>query len=77
MDTVQRSTLFQSLAATHPCVDVWEDSGYNEGGWSYFWIISRFEPGSIRNLAYVRLQGSRLERRTYDLSGDDLWLPTA
>ena len=75
MEEVRRAALFRSLAAQHPAVDVWADAGYTEGGWSYFWIVSEFAPGSVRNLAYVRLQGGRLERRTYDEAGDDLWVP--
>jgi hypothetical protein len=67
--------LFRSLAAQHPVVDVWADAGIVEDVWSYFWIVSEFAPGSIRNLAYVRLKGDRLDRRTYDEAGDDLWVP--
>lgn len=75
MEEVRQSALFRSLAAQHPSVAVWADARYAEGGWSYFWIVSEFAPGSVRNLAYVRRQGSRLERRTYDEAGDDLWVP--
>jgi hypothetical protein len=74
MEEVRRSALFRSLAAKHPAVDVWADAGYAEDGWSYFWIVSEFASGGIRTLAYVRLKGGRLERRTYDEAGDDLWV---
>lgn len=76
MEAVRQSALFRSLAGQHPAVEVWADEGYTEGGWSYYWIVSEFGPGSIRNLAYVRHRSGRLERRTYDEAGDDLWLPT-
>ena len=75
METVQASDLFRSLAASHPAVEVWPDEGFTEGGWSYFWIVSRFEKGSVRNLAYVRLRDGELQRRIYDAAGDNLWVP--
>ncbi len=74
MDEVRKSTLFRSLATQHPDVDVWADPDYTEGGWSYFWIVSKFDASSVRNLAYVRVQGRQLERRTYNDEGDDLWV---
>jgi hypothetical protein len=71
---VEASSLFRGLAAANPGVEVWPDEEFAEGGWSYAWIVSRSGEGAVRNLAYVRLQGGRLERRTYDDSGDDLWV---
>jgi hypothetical protein len=74
MDVVTASALFQSFSATHPDVEVWDDADFHEGGWDYFWIVSRFGEGSVRNLAYVRVRGDRFQRRTYDAAGDDLWV---
>jgi hypothetical protein len=74
--TVGASSLYRRLVAAHPGVEVWPDEGFSEGGWSYAWIVSRFGEGAVRNLAYVRLRGGRLQHRTYDDAGDDLWLPT-
>jgi hypothetical protein len=74
MDVVRQSALFRTLGAGHQGVNVWEDEGYRKGGWSYYWIISE-EPGTIRNLAYVRHRAGRIERRTYGAAGDDLWVP--
>lgn len=76
MDLVRQSKLFQSFAAEHSVVEVWPDTGYTEGGWAYFWIVDVFAPGAVHNLAYVRPREGRLERRTYDAAGDDLWVPT-
>ena len=76
MEAVQASVLFQSLAADHPGVEVWTDEGFTEGGWWYFWIVSRLGEGNVHNLAYVRLRGGQFERRTYDAAGDDLWVAT-
>ena len=41
---------------------------------AYCSIVSRFGEGNIRILAYVRVYGGRLQRRTYDAAGDDLWV---
>jgi hypothetical protein len=75
MDKIRTSAMFQSFAAEHPGVDLWEHEGYNEDGWTYYSIVSKFAQGSVRILAYVRLQDEKFERRTYDEAGDDLWLP--
>jgi hypothetical protein len=75
MEVIQTSALFQTFKAQHPRVEVWADDGFTEGGWSYFWIVSRFDEGSVRNLAYVRLRDQQFERRTYDAAGDDVWVP--
>jgi hypothetical protein len=74
MEVVRASALFQALARQHPGVELWPDEGFTEGGWSYFWIVSRWAPGNVRNLAYVRLQGAQFQCRTYDLAGDELWV---
>jgi hypothetical protein len=74
VDAVRESALFRSLAAQHPSVELWADEGFAEGGWLYFWIVSRFGEGSIRNLAYVRVRDGQLQRRSYDAAGDDLWV---
>lgn len=72
---VQGTKLFASLAEKHPAVEVWADEEFTDGGWSYFWIVSRFGEGSVRNLAYVRLRGNETQKRTYDASGDSCGLP--
>ena len=36
--------------------------------------LERFGEGNVRILAYVRVRGGWLERRTYDEAGDDLWM---
>jgi hypothetical protein len=74
MEVVRASALFRLLAAQHPCVEVWADYGFTGDRWSYFWIVSRFGEGNVRNLAYVRLQEGQLQRRTYDDAGDELWV---
>lgn len=70
---IQASAIFRGLAAQHPNVEVWPDDGFAEGGYSFFWIVSK-EKGAVRNLAYVRWKPGVLEKRTYDESGDDLWV---
>ena len=75
MDMVQQSAVFRSLAVEHPGVNVWADDENKEGGWSYFWIVSEFAPGSVRNLVYVRIHCGQFQQRVYDEAGDDLWLP--
>ena len=70
---VGASSLFRRLAAAHPAVEARADGGPAGDGWSYAWIVSRRGERAVRNLAYVRLRGGRLQRRTYDRSGDDLW----
>jgi hypothetical protein len=70
---VLQSNLFRTLANLHPGVEVWPDAEFHDGGFDYFWICSAVDT-NVHNLAYVRLQPSRFERRTYDLAGDDLWV---
>ena len=70
--TAVDSVLFRSLAAQHPGVERWPDP---DTGAAYFSVVSRFGEGNVRILTYVRVRGNRLERRTYDEAGDDLWLP--
>ena len=74
METVQASSLFRSLLAVHPGAEVWADADCAAGGWAYFWIVSRFGQGNVRNLAYVRVQGDQLQRRGYDGAGEELWV---
>jgi hypothetical protein len=52
IETVEASALFRRLADAHPGVEVWPDEGFTEGGWSYAWIVSRFEEGSVRKLEW-------------------------
>jgi len=75
MELVQASVLFRSLAAQHPGVEVWPDPDAPDAGEAYLSVVSRFGEGNVRILAYVRVRGGRLERRTYDEAGDDLWVP--
>jgi len=54
---------------------VWPDPDTPDASVAYFSVVSRFGEGNVRVLAYVRVRGGRLERRTYDEAGDDLWVP--
>ena len=74
MQIVEASSLFRSLAAQNPDIEVWADEGFTEGGFVYFWIVSWMSEGVIRNLAYVRTKEGQLQRRTYDADGEDLWV---
>ena len=73
---ISGSKLFAWLADNHASVEIWKDEGFGEEGWSYFNIVSSFDEGNVRLLAYVRLRGGELQKRTYDAAGDDLWLAT-
>ena len=75
MEAVQASTLYRSLAAQHPGVEVWPDPDAPDVSAAYFSVVSRFGEGNVRILAYVRARSGQLERRTYDEAGDDLWVP--
>lgn len=75
METVRASVLFRSLAERHPGVEAWPDPHAPDAGRAYFSVVSRFGGGNIRILAYVRVEGGRLECRTYDEAGEELWLP--
>jgi hypothetical protein len=75
MEAVQTSALFRSLVAQHPGVEVWPDPDAPDASSAYFSVVSRLGEGNVRILAYVRVRAARLERRTYDQAGDDLWLP--
>jgi hypothetical protein len=70
---VQASRLLVDLSTSHPNVEVWPDE-YVEEGWEYFSVMSVERP-IHRKVGYVRVKGERIERRTYDSAGDDLWIP--
>jgi hypothetical protein len=70
---VQATALFRYLAAAHPGVETWPDEEFAEGGWAYFWIVSRVD-GTVRTLAYVRLKAGKLQKRAYDEKGEDWWV---
>lgn len=72
---IQASSLFHSLSVTHPDVEVWPDEEYDEVDWIYFWIVSRREK-SVHNLAYVRWKAGHFQKRTYDESGEAVWVNT-
>ena len=71
---VEASQVVAAYAAAHPNVEVWPDD-YIEDGWEYFSVMS-IDPPVHRKLAYLRVKNGRIERRTYDSAGDDLWLAT-
>ncbi len=73
MRVIETSSLFCDLSARHSNVECWADEEFTEGGWLYFWIVSRLGDGSVRNLAYVRAKGNELQKRIYDEAGDDVW----
>ncbi len=74
MTAIQASLLFRSLAAQHPGVELWPDTDAPDKCAEYCSVVSRFGDGNIRILAYLRFRDSRLERRTYDDAGNDLWV---
>lgn len=75
MDVIEASSLFRLLTAEHTSVEVWPDPDAPDASAAYFSVVSRFGEGNVRILAYVRIIDGRLERRSYDEAGDDLWLP--
>ncbi len=73
MSTLKNSNLYRTLSAGRTDVEVWDDN-YVEDGWAYFSIVA-FSQGTARKLAYARVRDGQIERRTYDVNGDDLWIP--
>jgi hypothetical protein len=55
-------------------IEIWDDN-YSEGGWSYFSIVA-FRDATAQKLAYVRVRDGKIQMRTYDENGDDLWIET-
>jgi hypothetical protein len=72
-ELIEATALFRSLAVHHPAVEVWPDDTFAEGGWAYFWIVSRTE-GTVRCLTYVRRKGIQFQQRAYDTQGEELWV---
>ena len=70
---IKDSSLFRSLLMGRTEIEIWPDEEVKLGGWAYFWIVSR-EPGIVKNLVYVRCKGGRIQKRTYDENGEDLWV---
>lgn len=71
---VESSDLVREYALRHPCIEVWADEDFKEGGFEYFWVCSK-EGEAVRSLAYVRVKHGSFEIRRYDGNGDDLWVP--
>jgi hypothetical protein len=75
MKSIQNSDIYRSLCKGRTDVEIWDDN-YEEAGWAYYSIVAHSQ-GTARKLAYVRLNGERIQKRTYDNNGDDLWVDTA
>ncbi|WP_421546702.1 hypothetical protein [Pseudomonas sp. QD4] len=71
---IQSTEVFSRLSASHPSVEVWQDSEFSDDGYAYYWLVANSD-GETRMLAYVRCKDGGCEQRTYDLEGDDLWIP--
>ncbi|QDU20575.1 hypothetical protein [Urbifossiella limnaea] len=71
-EAVRATVAFNQLVEVHPAVEVWSDDGQAEGGYSYFWVVTR-DGTAVRQLAYFRCRTGGVERRSYDESGDDHW----
>lgn len=72
METIQNTRLYRSLSEGRADVEIWDDN-YTEDGWAYFSIVA-FNDGTARKLEYIRVQDDRIQKRTYDVNGDDLWI---
>ena len=72
MNTIENTRLYRSLAEGRTDVETWDDN-YSEDGWAYFSIVA-FGQGTARKLAYLRVKGGRIQKRTYDENGDDQWV---
>jgi hypothetical protein len=73
-DNIRSSELFQRFSSEGGALEIWPDPDFSEGGFAYFWIVSK-SPEAVRNLAYVRCVPGEMQHRTYDKDGDDLWIP--
>jgi hypothetical protein len=69
---IENSNLYRSFARGRTDVEIWDDN-HSEDGWAYFSVVA-FSRGEARKLAYVRVKGGRIQKRTYDNNGDDLWV---
>ncbi len=72
MNAIESTRLYRSLAEGRTDVEIWDDD-YSEDGWAYFSIVA-FNQETARKLAYVRVQGGCIQKRTYDENGDDQWV---
>jgi hypothetical protein len=72
MNTIEQSRLYRSFAEGRTDVEIWDDN-YSEDGWAYFSIVT-FSQGTAKKLAYVRVKGWRIQKRTYGANGDDQWV---
>ncbi len=69
---IKQSEFFQEISLSNDGVEIWDDT-YVEDGWAYWNIVSN-QSGVIRKLAYLRINGDQIQKRTYDDEGDDLWV---
>ncbi|OAJ48472.1 hypothetical protein [Pseudomonas marginalis] len=71
---IKSTEVFSRLSAFHPSIEVWPDIEFSNDGYAYYWLVAHSD-GAIRILSYVRCKGGGCEQRTYDVEGDDLWIP--
>jgi hypothetical protein len=69
---LRNSNLYRCLSKGRTDIEIWNDN-YSEDGWAYFSIVA-FGHGTARKLAYVRVKGGQIQKRTYDGNGDELWI---
>ncbi len=75
MPPIEKSLIYTQFDAEHPGVELWRDEECSDTSWSYFWVVSRPDKVTVRNLAYLRIRNDELQQRQYDQNGDDTWLP--
>lgn len=69
---IKQSKIFQEISSKNDDIEIWDDA-YVEDGWAYWNVVSN-KSGIVRKLAYLRIKGNQIQKRTYDDEGDDLWV---
>lgn len=69
---INNTKIYQTIASGRDDIEIWDDE-YIEDGWSYWNIVSR-NAGVVKKLAYLRIKDNKIQKRTYDAQGDELWV---
>jgi hypothetical protein len=76
---VTYETLFEdadvvrALRRSSPAVEIWPDKTNPDLTMRYLWVVDH-RPPTTRRLAYLRSDGTRVQRRAYDSRGEEEWL---
>jgi major membrane immunogen (membrane-anchored lipoprotein) len=74
MESIKNTNFYRSLTGGRQDVELWEDN-FAEDGWSFFSVVV-FAKGEMNVLAHLRVKDGKIQNRTRDDHGAELWVET-